>query len=71
MQSASTTLFAGHETTAGTLSRILHQMAILPDQQERLRKEVSEARAKHGDLDFDMLMQLPYLDAICKETLRW
>ncbi|KAJ8086648.1 hypothetical protein PM082_005471 [Marasmius tenuissimus] len=65
-----TTLFAGHETTAGSLSRILHQMAILPDQQERLRKEVSEARVKHGDLDFDTLMQLPYLDAICKETLR-
>ncbi|KAL0572435.1 hypothetical protein V5O48_009528 [Marasmius crinis-equi] len=65
-----TTLFAGHETTAGSLSRILHQMAILPDQQERLRKEVSEARAKDGDLDFDKLMQLPFLDAVCKEVLR-
>ncbi|KAK7060609.1 hypothetical protein VNI00_001375 [Paramarasmius palmivorus] len=76
-----TTLFAGHETTtlkcnlltmrqAGTLSRILYQMAILPKVQARLRKEVTEARAKDGDLDFEQLMELPYLDAVCKETLR-
>jgi cytochrome P450 len=46
-------------------------MAILPKVQARLRKEVTEARAKDGDLDFEQLMELPYLDAVCKETLRW
>ncbi|KAK7060613.1 hypothetical protein VNI00_001379 [Paramarasmius palmivorus] len=65
-----TILFAGHETTAGTLSRILYQMAILPDAQARLRKEVTDARKANGDLDLEALMALPYLDAICKETLR-
>jgi cytochrome P450 len=45
-------------------------MAIRPDAQDKLRKEVSAARAAKGDLDFDELMELPYLDAICKETLR-
>ncbi|TFY79237.1 hypothetical protein EWM64_g4776 [Hericium alpestre] len=65
-----TTLFAGHETTAGVLSRILHQMALCPDAQAKLRKEVTEARATHGDLDFDRLIELEYLDAVCKETLR-
>ena len=45
-------------------------MAILPDAQARLRKEVTDARKANGDLDLEALMALPYLDAICKETLR-
>ncbi|KLO13664.1 cytochrome P450 [Schizopora paradoxa] len=40
--------------------------------QAKLRKEVNDAREKYGgqDLDYDELMSLPYLDAICRETLR-
>ncbi|THH09099.1 hypothetical protein EW145_g2244 [Phellinidium pouzarii] len=63
-------LFAGHETTTGAVSRILHQLALNPDVQSRLRDEVSAARKEHGDLEYDVLMGLPYLDAICRETLR-
>lgn len=40
------------------------------DAQDRLRKEITTARKKHGDMDYDTLMALPYLDAICRETLR-
>ena len=40
------------------------------DVQIRLREEVYSARAQHGDLDYDTLMGLPYLDAVCRETLR-
>ena len=46
-------------------------MAFNTEVQDRLRKEVSEARAKHGgDLDHDTLINLPFLDAVCHETLR-
>lgn len=37
--------------------------------QERLRQEVTAAR-KDGDIGYDILMGLPYLDAVCRETLR-
>lgn len=41
------------------------------DVQEKLRREITEARQKHGrDLTYDELVALPYLDAICRETLR-
>ena len=65
----STFVFAGHDTTTGALTRVLHQLALNPDVQERLRHEVSEAR-KNGDIEYDVLMGLPFLDAVCRETLR-
>ncbi|KAH8115861.1 cytochrome P450 [Phellopilus nigrolimitatus] len=36
----------------------------------KLREEVTAARKEHGDLEYDILMCLPYLDAVCRETLR-
>lgn len=66
----STFIFAGHDTTTSAVSRILHQLALNPKVQDKLRVEVTEARKKHGDLDYDTLMGLPYLDAVCRETLR-
>lgn len=40
------------------------------DVQKKVRDEVTAARSVHGDLDYDTLMNLPWLDAICRETLR-
>lgn len=61
--------FAGTDTTASVMARMLHLLAIHPDVQQKLRKEVTDAR--HGqDLPYDELMALPYLDAIIRETLR-
>ena len=50
----------------------MDQLARNPDVQSRLREEIREARkANDGkDFDYDTLMGLPYLDAICRETLR-
>jgi len=62
--------FAAQDTTTSMITRILHQLALNPDVQTRLRKEVTAARSKHGDLDYDALVALPYLDAVCRETLR-
>ncbi|TFK82599.1 cytochrome P450 [Polyporus arcularius HHB13444] len=72
----STLILAGMDTTSNALSRILHLLALHPSVQERLRAEIREARGCSGphdegsDISYDELVKLPYLDAICRETLR-
>lgn len=63
-------IFAGHDTTTSALTRILWILSHNLEAQERLRNEVTQARAVHGDLDYDTLMNLPYLDAVCREMMR-
>ncbi|PPR07488.1 hypothetical protein CVT26_013457, partial [Gymnopilus dilepis] len=67
-----TLTFAATDTTSSALSRILHLLAQHKDVQERLRTEIKKAREDNGDEDlpFDVLDALPYLDAVCRETLR-
>ena len=64
--------FAGTDTTSNALARILHLLCLYPKVQEKLRKEIVDARGANGDLDlaYDDLIELPYLDAVCRETLR-
>ncbi|KAK2465775.1 hypothetical protein APHAL10511_002319 [Amanita phalloides] len=66
----STLTFAAVDTTTTALSRIFHLLALHPEVQDALRREVSEARANHGDLPFEQLVSLPYMDAVFRETLR-
>ncbi|KAL5482415.1 hypothetical protein ACEPAI_9009 [Sanghuangporus weigelae] len=67
----STFIAAGHDTTTLAVCRILHILSQNPERQARLRAEVTAARKEYGgDLEYDELMSLPYLDAICRETLR-
>jgi len=62
---------AAMDTTSSALSHILHVLAEHPEAQETLRKEIISARqAEGGDMAHDELVGLPYLDAVCKETLR-
>lgn len=70
MTISSLLIFAGHDTTTNSLSRILHQLSIYPGVQSRVRDEIIAAQKEHGDLDYDALMALPVLDAVCRETLR-
>ena len=59
------------DTTSNALSRILHLLAQHPDVQEKVRAEVVEAQGgDRSDIDYEDLIKLPYLDAICRETLR-
>ena len=59
------------DTTSNALSRILHLLAQHPDVQEKLRAEIIEAQGgDRSDIAYDDLIKLPYLDAICRETLR-
>lgn len=48
---------------------MLHLLALHQDVQHELRREIRNATSE-GDLSYDKLMALPYLEAICKETLR-
>ncbi|KAI0336162.1 cytochrome P450 [Cubamyces sp. BRFM 1775] len=69
----STMILAGMDTTANSLARILQLLAERPEAQERLREEIMHAVEVEGHedtLDFDRLLELPYLDAVCRETLR-
>ena len=58
------------DTTSGALARVLQMLAQNPDIQERLRREITKSRANGGDLDYNGLTDLPYLDAVIRETLR-
>ena len=67
----STFILAGMDTTSNALSRILHLLAGRPDVQEKLRAELAEAQGGgRADIPYDDLVKLPYLDAVCRETLR-
>ncbi|HAX89477.1 MAG TPA: cytochrome P450 [Cyanobacteria bacterium UBA11370] len=61
-----TLLFAGHETTATALAWSLYWIHHHPEVHEKLLKEI-EAIAP---TDTTTISQLPYLNAVCSETLR-
>ncbi|VDC01051.1 unnamed protein product [Peniophora sp. CBMAI 1063] len=62
-----TLIVAGAESTSTVLCRILYQLACHPETQERLRTELI---SPGEDLEYDILMNLPLLDAVCSETMR-
>jgi cytochrome P450 family 110 len=61
-----TLMFAGHETTATALAWALYWVHHLPDVQEKLRHELATADLS----DPTTVLRLPYLSAVCNETLR-
>lgn len=59
------------DTTANAMSRMIHTLSEDQDAQDRLRKEIINAQKESdGDLDYDTLHELPYLEAVCRESLR-
>ena len=62
-----TLLLAGHETTATALTWTLYWIHKYPLVLERLSKEV---KAANDLLDANALTRLPYLNAVCCESLR-
>ncbi|KAH9929191.1 cytochrome P450 [Fomitopsis serialis] len=66
-----TFIFAGMDTTSNALARTLDLLSKHPDVQNKLREEILEAVREHGpEIPYDVLVELPYLDAVCRETLR-
>ncbi|XP_046482187.1 probable cytochrome P450 6a13 [Neodiprion pinetum] len=62
---------AGFETSATTIGYILHELAVHQDIQDRLRKELREMKAANkGEITFEGLQGMKYLDMVLQETLR-
>ncbi|KAF9057839.1 cytochrome P450 [Panaeolus papilionaceus] len=64
--------FAATDTTSTALARTLHLLSQHKEAQDHLRQELKEAKKGNSgkDLSYDTLVSLPYLDAVCRETLR-
>jgi cytochrome P450 family 110 len=60
-------IIAGHETTASTLAWAFQHIHQAPSVRARL---VEELRALPEPLDPEAVARLPYLDAVCSETMR-
>jgi cytochrome P450 family 110 len=60
-------LSAGHETTAVALGWALYELGLHPEIVAKLRTEL-DAAGPH--LDPERILTLPYLDAVCNETVR-
>ncbi|KAG5339509.1 CP6K1 protein, partial [Acromyrmex charruanus] len=62
---------AGFETSSTTTTFALYELAMQPEIQNTLRKEIFEALKKsNGKITYDMVWSLPYLDMVMSETLR-
>ncbi|MTJ06841.1 cytochrome P450 [Anabaena sp. UHCC 0204] len=62
-----TLLFAGHETTATAISWAFYWIHKLPEVREKL---LAELDSLGENLDSNTIFKLPYLTAVCNETLR-
>ncbi|MBE9004123.1 cytochrome P450 [Fortiea sp. LEGE XX443] len=63
-----TMLFAGHETTAIALAWALYWVHYVPEVREKLLQELNSIDIANADPT--TITQLPYLNAVCSETLR-
>lgn len=62
-----TFLLAGHETTASAIAWALYWVHTLPDMREKLCYELASLGENPDPVD---ISRLPYLTAVCNETLR-
>lgn len=65
----STLVFAATDTTSVALVQILQSLSERPEAQEELRREIQLA-TEGGGISHDELLALPFMDAVCRETLR-
>ncbi|KAJ3555363.1 hypothetical protein NM688_g2618 [Phlebia brevispora] len=65
----STLCIAAMDTTSNALARIFQLLAEHQDVQEKVRAELLGV-SEFDDIPYDQLVSLPYLDAVCRETLR-
>ncbi|GIY32256.1 cytochrome P450 3A21 [Caerostris darwini] len=62
---------AGYDTTASTLSFATYQLALNPEVQEKVYKEIVDAlKETNGELTYEALQSMKYLDNVISETLR-
>ncbi|OAD56721.1 Cytochrome P450 6a2 [Eufriesea mexicana] len=62
---------AGFETSSSAMSNALYELALNPEVQDKLRQEIKEHYKKHnGELKYDQVKEMTYLDLVFRETLR-
>ncbi|KAM9244248.1 cytochrome P450 4F2-like isoform 5-T5 [Dugong dugon] len=69
---ANTFMFGGHDSTASGISWVLYNLAKHPEYQEHCRQEVQELLKdrRPEEIEWDDLVQLPFLTMCIKESLR-
>lgn len=67
-----TFMFEGHDTTTSAISFTLYQLALHPDIQEKIYKEVAEIYENDSKtkMTYQKLNEMKYLEMVIKETLR-
>jgi cytochrome P450 len=63
-------IFAAMDTTSSAIARTLYILATNPAAQDRLRAELVEAFGDREEMSHDEVNELPWLDAVCRETMR-
>ncbi|XP_016990153.1 probable cytochrome P450 6a14 [Drosophila rhopaloa] len=63
---------AGFETSSSTMSFCLYELAVQPEIQQRVRDEIESVlgNVEEGELNYDALAEMKYLDQVVAETLR-
>ena len=65
-----TILFGGYLTTSPTLSCATHFLVNNPEIQERVRKEIIDLYEREGELAYNTLSNLEYMECVLNETMR-
>ncbi|CAH1233402.1 CYP3A5 [Branchiostoma lanceolatum] len=60
----------GYETTSNVISCTAYNLALHQEVQDRVIKEVDAVIEKRGKLDYEALMEMPFLEMCVNETLR-
>ncbi|GJQ83309.1 Cyp6a9 [Trypoxylus dichotomus] len=62
---------AGFETSSTTMTFCLHELAFNQEMQSKLRQEIKQVSNKNdGQITYDALMEMKYMDNVINETLR-
>ncbi|KAG8175868.1 hypothetical protein JTE90_026994 [Oedothorax gibbosus] len=62
---------AGYDTTASTLSNVTYCLALNQEVQDKLRREIDTVIDQHkGELTYETIQEMKYLDNVISETLR-
>ncbi|KAM8862585.1 cytochrome P450 3A27-like [Spinachia spinachia] len=63
-------IFAGYETSSGTLGFLAYNLATHPDIQKTLQEEIDKTFPNKAQPTYDALMQMEYLDMVFNESMR-
>ncbi len=61
---------AGYETTSTALGFVAHVLVNRQDIQDRMREEINQLIETQGQLDYNTVTELTYMEAVLFETMR-